>query len=73
MAKHRDVAYQSILVGGKKYTSLSTHEVTEVFCVLKKQQLIHFTLAVIQAPMPGFTCHSMVLEVLCIMLVNMSL
>ena len=39
MAKHRDVAYQSILVGGKKYTSLSTHEVTEVF-----------TLAVIQAP-----------------------
>ncbi|KAL5467065.1 hypothetical protein EMCRGX_G031241 [Ephydatia muelleri] len=50
MAKHRDVAYQSILVGGKKYTSLSTHEVTEVFRVLKKQQLKHFTLAVIQAP-----------------------
>ena len=25
MAKHKDVAYQSILVGGKKYTSLSTH------------------------------------------------
>ena len=50
MAKHRDVAYQSILVGGKKYTSLSTHEVTEVFRVLKKQQLKHFTLAVIQVP-----------------------
>ena len=50
MAKHRDVAYQSILVGGKKYTSLFTHEVTEVFHVLKKLQPIHFTLAVIQAP-----------------------
>ena len=50
MAKHRDVAFQSILVGGKKYTSLSTHEVTEVFRVLKKQQPINFTLAVIQVP-----------------------